>query len=71
MPKRDKNSRHYVDNKEFLVNITEYRETVLAAKEDKSKYDPEAEEWIGDEEDDYEYEYEYEYEEEEDEMEEA
>ena len=47
MPKRDKNSRHYVDNKEFLVNITEYRETILAAKEDKSRYDPEAEEWIG------------------------
>lgn len=30
--RRDPNSRHYVDNKEFLVAITEYRERVQAAK---------------------------------------
>ena len=30
--RRDPNSRHYVDNKEFLVAITAYRERVQAAK---------------------------------------
>ena len=30
--KRDKNDRHYVDNKEFLVAITAYRESVIEAK---------------------------------------
>lgn len=30
--RRDPNSRHYVDNKEFLAAITEYRERVQAAK---------------------------------------
>ena len=31
--RRDPNSRHYVDNKEFLHHITEYRNRVIAAKE--------------------------------------
>ena len=31
--RRDPNSRHYVDNQEFLKAITEYREKVIAAKE--------------------------------------
>ena len=31
--RRDPNSRHYVDNKEFLEAITIYREKVIAAKE--------------------------------------
>ena len=31
--RRDPNSRHYVDNKEFLVAITDYRERVIASKE--------------------------------------
>jgi len=30
--RRDPNSRHYVDNKEFLIAITAYRERVQAAK---------------------------------------
>jgi len=30
--RRDPNSRHYVDNKEFLAAITEYRERVQAAE---------------------------------------
>lgn len=30
--RRDPNSRHYVDNKEFLIAISEYRERVQAAK---------------------------------------
>lgn len=31
--RRDPTSRHYVDNKEFLKAITEYREKVIAAEE--------------------------------------
>ena len=31
--RRDPNSRHYVDNQEFLKAITAYRERVIAAKE--------------------------------------
>ncbi len=31
--RRDPNSRHYVDNKEFLLHISEYRERVIASKE--------------------------------------
>ena len=31
--RRDPNSRHYVDNKEFLAAISEYRERVIASKE--------------------------------------
>lgn len=31
--RRDPNSRHYVDNKQFLEAISEYRERVIAAKE--------------------------------------
>jgi len=44
--RRDPNSRHYVDNKEFLVAITEYREKVLAAKK-AGKDKPRVTEYLG------------------------
>jgi DNA-directed RNA polymerase specialized sigma24 family protein len=44
--RRDPNSRHYVDNKEFLEAITEYREKVLAAKE-SGEEKPRVPEYLG------------------------
>ena len=44
--RRDPNSRHYVDNKEFLAAITEYREKVLAAKK-AGKDKPRVTEYLG------------------------
>jgi len=44
--RRDPNSRHYVDNKEFLAAITEYRERVLAAK-DAGEEKPRVTEYLG------------------------
>ena len=44
--RRDPNSRHYVDNKEFLVAITAYREKVQAAKK-AGKDKPRVTEYLG------------------------
>lgn len=44
--RRDPNSRHYVDNKEFLAAITEYREKVQAA-EKAGKDKPRVTEYLG------------------------
>ena len=44
--RREPNSRHYVDNKEFLAAITEYREKVQAA-EKAGKDKPRVTEYLG------------------------
>ena len=46
MTKKSETNRHYVNNKEFLVAMTEYRETRLAAEE-KGKPKPRCSEYIG------------------------
>jgi DNA-directed RNA polymerase specialized sigma24 family protein len=44
--RRDPNSRHYVDNKEFLAAISEYRERVIASKE-AGEQKPRVPEYLG------------------------
>ena len=46
MTKKSETNRHYVNNKEFLVAMTEYRENRLAAEE-KGKPKPRCSEYIG------------------------